>query len=155
MTALAVVVNEAVATASATVAGAAKRRDSFTSSQEHARAGTDMLRRFSRDNYERWIASDRNSGLVKPTAPPDSAKAYPLRLGGIDGSLAGTYCRSFFLFPPRLQPKQDGDMISKHFLCNVWKKRSERPNVGGRSRNSALPQKGCVVDGQITKASNK
>ena len=36
--------------------------------------------------------------------------------------------------------KQDGDRISKQFLCNTWKKRNERPNVGGvstRSRNGA------------------
>ena len=26
--------------------------------------------------------------------------------------------------------KQDGDRISKHFLCIIWKKRNERPNVG-------------------------
>ena len=35
--------------------------------------------------------------------------------------------------------------------------RSERPNVGGvsRSRSGAPARKGCVVDGQMTKASNK
>ena len=36
--------------------------------------------------------------------------------------------------------KQEGDTISKKFLCNMWKKRNERPNVGGvstRSRNGA------------------
>ena len=36
--------------------------------------------------------------------------------------------------------KQDGDRISKRFLCSIWKKRNERPNVGGvsiRSRNGA------------------
>ena len=27
--------------------------------------------------------------------------------------------------------KQQGDKISAKFLCNVWKKRHERPNVGG------------------------
>ena len=27
--------------------------------------------------------------------------------------------------------KQEGDKISKKFLCNIWKKRNERPNVGG------------------------
>ena len=27
--------------------------------------------------------------------------------------------------------KQDGDRISKRFLCNIWKKGNERPNVGG------------------------
>ena len=36
--------------------------------------------------------------------------------------------------------KQDGDRTSKPFLCNLWKKRIERPNVEGvsiRSRNGA------------------
>ena len=45
---------------------------------------------------------------------------------------------------------QDGDRISKQLLCSIWKKRNERPNVGGvfiRSRNSALSRKGCVVNG--------
>ena len=27
--------------------------------------------------------------------------------------------------------KQDGDRISEQFLCSIWKKRNERPNVGG------------------------
>ena len=27
--------------------------------------------------------------------------------------------------------KQDGDEISKQFLCSTWQKRNERPNVGG------------------------
>ena len=54
--------------------------------------------------------------------------------------------------------KQDGDRIRKQFLCGIWKKRHDRPNVGGvsiRSRNSAPSRKGCVVNGQMTKASNK
>ena len=54
--------------------------------------------------------------------------------------------------------KQDGDGISKQFLCNIWKKRNERPNVGVvsiRSRNGAPSRKGCVVNAQMTKASNK
>ena len=54
--------------------------------------------------------------------------------------------------------KQDGDKISKQFICSIWKKRSnERPNVGGvsiRSRNGAPFRKGGVVNGQITKAIN-
>ena len=29
--------------------------------------------------------------------------------------------------------KQDGDRISKQFLCSMWKKRNECPNVGGVS----------------------
>ena len=44
--------------------------------------------------------------------------------------------------------KQDGDRISKQFHCNIWKKRNERPNIGGasiRSRNGAPSRKGCVV----------
>ena len=54
--------------------------------------------------------------------------------------------------------KQDGVRISKQFLCNIWKKRNERPIVGGvsiRSRNGATARKGCVVNGEMTKASNK
>ena len=27
--------------------------------------------------------------------------------------------------------KQEGDRIGKQFLCNIWKKRNERRNVGG------------------------
>ena len=27
--------------------------------------------------------------------------------------------------------KQKGDRISEQFLCNIWKKRNEGPNVGG------------------------
>ena len=53
--------------------------------------------------------------------------------------------------------KQDGDKISKQFLCNIWKTRNERPNDGGvsiRSRNGAPSRKGCVVNGQMTKAGN-
>ena len=54
--------------------------------------------------------------------------------------------------------KQEGDRISKQFLCSMWKKQNERPNVGGvsiRSRNGAPSRKGCVVNGQMTEASNK
>ena len=54
--------------------------------------------------------------------------------------------------------KQDWDRINKQFLCNTWKKCNEGQNVGGvsiRSRNGAPSRKGCVVNGQMTKASNK
>ena len=54
--------------------------------------------------------------------------------------------------------KQDGDRISTQFLCNIWKKRNKRLNVGGvttRGRNGAPSRKGCVVNGQMTKASKK
>ena len=55
---------------------------------------------------------------------------------------------------------QDGDRISKPFLCSIWKKHDERPNVGVvsiRSRDGAPSRKGCVVKGQMTirKESNK
>ena len=53
---------------------------------------------------------------------------------------------------------QDGGRIIKQFPCSMWKKRNERPNVGGvsiRSRNGAPCRKGCAVNGQMTKASNK
>ena len=54
--------------------------------------------------------------------------------------------------------KEEGYETSGRVLCNMWKKRTEHPNVGGvsiRSRNGAPSRKGCVVNGQITKASNK
>ena len=54
--------------------------------------------------------------------------------------------------------KQDGDRISKQFLCSIWKKRNERPNVGDfsmMSKNGARSRKGRMVNGQMTKASNK
>ena len=45
--------------------------------------------------------------------------------------------------------KQNGDRISKQFLCSIWKRRNELPNVGGvsiRSRNGAPSRKECVVE---------
>ena len=54
--------------------------------------------------------------------------------------------------------KQGEDKINRKIMCNIWKKRNGRPNVGGvsiRSRNGAPSRKGCVVNGQMTKASNK
>ena len=54
--------------------------------------------------------------------------------------------------------KQQGDTVIKIFLCNIWKKRNERPNVGVvsiRSTNGAPSRKRCVVNGQMTTASNK
>ena len=53
----------------------------------------------------------------------------------------------------RQMAKPDGGRISKQLLCSIWKKRTERINVGGvsiRSRNGAPSQKGCVVNGQTT-----
>ena len=50
------------------------------------------------------------------------------------------------------------DKISEQFLCSIWEKRNERLNVGGvsiRNRNGAQSRKGCVVNGQTTKACNK
>ena len=54
--------------------------------------------------------------------------------------------------------KQEGDKISKTFLCSIWKQRNERSTVGGvsiRSRNGVPSRKGCVVNGQTTMASKK
>ena len=60
--------------------------------------------------------------------------------------------------------KQDGDRIIKQVLCNIWKKCNDRPNVEDvsiRSRNGAPVgtvlrlEKGCVVNGQMSKASKK
>ena len=54
--------------------------------------------------------------------------------------------------------KPDGDRISKRFICDIWKQRNERPNVGGvsvrSSRNGASSRKEFVVNAQISKASN-
>ena len=52
---------------------------------------------------------------------------------------------------------QDGDRISRQFFCSIWKKRNERLNVGGvsiRSRNCAPSRNRCIVNSQMTKASN-
>ena len=49
---------------------------------------------------------------------------------------------------------QDGDRISKQLLCSVWKKRNERPSVGGASicsRNGARSRKGCVFNNPSNK----
>ena len=54
--------------------------------------------------------------------------------------------------------KQEVDTISQKLLSIGWKKVNERRNVGGvsiRSRNGGLTRKGCVVNGRMTRASNK
>ena len=54
--------------------------------------------------------------------------------------------------------KQEGNRMSKQFLRDVWRKRNEPPNVGAvslGSRDGAPFRNGCVVNGQMTKASNK
>ena len=54
--------------------------------------------------------------------------------------------------------KQEGDKIRKTVLCNIRNKRNERRKVGGVSlwsKNGAPSRKGCVVNGQMTEASNK
>ncbi|CAB1117900.1 unnamed protein product [Ectocarpus sp. CCAP 1310/34] len=46
---------------------------------------------------------------------------------------------------------EDGDKMCKKFLCSLWQKRKELPNVGGvssRGRNGAPSRKGRVVNGQ-------
>ena len=53
----------------------------------------------------------------------------------------------------RQAAKQEGGKISKTNLCNIWKKRSERPNVGCvsiGSRSSAPSRKACAFNGQMT-----
>ena len=50
--------------------------------------------------------------------------------------------------------KQQEDKISKKCLCNIRKKRNERPNVVSvsiRSRNGAPRRKGWVVNYQMTR----
>ena len=61
--------------------------------------------------------------------------------------------RSYRWWPQTV--KQDAGRISEQFLSSIPKKRNERPNVGGvsiRSRNGAPSRKGCVANGQKTKA---
>ena len=53
--------------------------------------------------------------------------------------------------------KQEGNETSIQFNV-LWNKRAERPSVGSvsiRSRNDVSSRKGCMVNGQMTKASNK
>ena len=51
--------------------------------------------------------------------------------------------------------KLEEGKISKNFPSGIWKRRNERPNIGAiRSRNGAPSRKGCVVNGQMTKASS-
>ena len=54
--------------------------------------------------------------------------------------------------------KQEGDTNSETMLCNIRKQCHERPSVGGASissMNGAPSREACVVNGQMTKASNK
>ena len=54
--------------------------------------------------------------------------------------------------------KQDGDRISKQFLCSIWKKRNGRLSIGGvsiKSRDGAPSRKGCVVNIQMTQGKQK
>ena len=58
----------------------------------------------------------------------------------------------------RQAAKQEGDRITKIFLCIGWKQLDEPPNVtcvSSSSRNSAPSRKGCVVKHQISTGSNK
>ena len=41
--------------------------------------------------------------------------------------------------------KQQGDKISKTFLCNIWKKRKESPNVGGVGTVLRLERDACSM----------
>ena len=50
-------------------------------------------------------------------------------------------------WPPKV--KQELVKASNLFLCKIWEKSAERPNVGGvsiRSRNGASSRKGFVVN---------
>lgn len=58
--------------------------------------------------------------------------------------------------PPAV--KLEGRRVFKRFLCLVWKKRRERPTVGGvsmRSSHGTLSRKECVSNVQMAKANNK
>ena len=58
--------------------------------------------------------------------------------------------------------KQEGGNINKGYtvpgMHYMGKRCIEHPNVGGvsiRNKNGAPPRKGCAVNGQLSKASNK
>ena len=50
-------------------------------------------------------------------------------------------------------------LLGKNIVFNIWKKRNERPNVGrclsGVGTVLRLEKDGWVINGQMTKASNK
>ena len=61
---------------------------------------------------------------------------------------------------PRTAKREGDKVVSKTFSCNIWKERTEPPNVVEvsllmSSRNDAPSRKGCVVNGNMTEASNK
>ena len=68
--------------------------------------------------------------------------------------------RTIAILGDRLWPQtaqEEGHTLSYLFLCNIWKKRTERPNVGGvsiRSRNDVSSRKVRGVNSQKTTASS-
>ena len=57
--------------------------------------------------------------------------------------------------------KQEGDKDEQKYICHTWKKAKNvmstetLEGVPIRSRNGTPSREGCVVNGQMTKASNK
>ena len=62
--------------------------------------------------------------------------------------------KTFAILGDRWWPQtaqQDGDMMSKQFLCGISKKQmsAQMLEISIRSRNGALSRKGCVINGQM------
>ena len=60
-------------------------------------------------------------------------------------------------WPQTAEEEGDNKMIIFLLLCDIWKEPTERPHVGGvsvESRNGVPSRNICVINGQMTKASN-
>ena len=137
----------------------AERRERYTSSGEEKDVATNMCPCGTTIESRTHIVGECEIYQEERDALEETRK-----LDACDMKAFGTVESSektITILGDRLWPqvaKQDGDRISKQFLCSIRKKRNKRPNVGGvsiRSRNGAPSRKGCVVNGQMTKASNK
>ena len=74
----------------------------------------------------------RNNGLggKNPTCSVPAMQGWE----GLWSTVKRLYLVAIDGYSKRLWPqtaKQDGDRISKRLLCSIWKKRNDRPNVGG------------------------
>ena len=92
-----------------------------------------------------------SSGRTFVSRPPEKRKEKKMTLGvcnmeefgGLESSEKTVAILGDKWWPQTA--KHDDDRISKHFLCSMWKRRSERRNVGDvsiGSRNSALRLEG-------------
>ena len=103
-----------------------------------------------------------NKGVRPPPAPPvvEMREIDECGMEEFDTRVLDSSEKTIAILGDRWWPqaaKQEGDKTSRMFLCNIWKRRNKRPIVGGastRSSDGAPSRKGCVIRGQMTKASN-